>query len=67
MPEQTIVENWPTDRNRFVCSPKQPRPKFAFGKWAHHGAISNGSCPKGCCDQYICVDCGTQWTIEAAS
>ena len=46
---------------RFKCTPDKPMPKGAPGQWEHEGAEDAGGCSEGCCDDYVCVDCGTKW------
>ncbi len=54
--------------DRKVCTPENPMPKDAPGRWAHTNAVDNGECSQGCCDYYRCTDCGATWrgTICAA-
>lgn len=35
-------------------------------QWVHMGAVDDGECPEGCCDDYKCVDCGHTWRVECA-
>lgn len=68
------AETWPLDQKaidlgrgeRFLCTPDRPKPKGAPGRWSHTGAVDDGECSEGCCDDYKCTDCGETWRIEAA-
>ena len=67
-PAEQDFTNWPRDpaTDRLLCSPEHPMPRGAPGQWAHTSVSSVGTCPEGCCDDYECADCGTQWRVEAA-
>lgn len=64
----TDLTNWPRDpaNGRYLCSPEHPMPLGAKGQWSHTNVDSSGSCFEGCCDRYICKDCGHRWTVEVA-
>ena len=34
--------------------------------YSHPNAKDIGSCAEGCCDRYLCPDCGTRFTVEAS-
>jgi hypothetical protein len=53
------------DNGRFICTPKQPMPKGAKGRWEHTNAHEFGDgCFDGCCADYKCDDCGYTWREE---
>ena len=53
------------DNGRFVCTPENPRPKDATGRWEHTNVKEDGDgCFDGCCADYVCQDCGLRWREE---
>jgi hypothetical protein len=42
---------------------ERPLPK---GRYEHPNAKSDGGCSEGCCDDYVCPDCGTEFRVEWA-
>ena len=49
--------------NRFVCTPENPMPKGAAGRW-EHDAEEIGTCMDDCCADYRCKNCGHRWREE---
>lgn len=53
---------------RQICSPENPMPKNAGGRWAHTNVIEVGEqrdgWPGGDIQRYRCTDCGHEWTEE---
>lgn len=33
--------------------------------YSHPNAEDLGTCSEGCCDKYLCPNCGTYFTVEA--
>jgi len=64
----TDFDAWPRDpaNGRLLCSPDHPMPKGAPGLWSHTNVKSDGTCYEGCCDDYVCKDCGFAWRVECA-
>ncbi len=54
---------------RQICSPQNPKPNYADGRWAHtnahevHNSQQNGW-PSGDTIRVKCDDCGEIWTEE---
>lgn len=46
------------------CTPSNPMPKGAPGRWEHVRATDDGECSQGCCDYWKCPDCGHTWKTE---
>jgi len=53
-----------TNKDRNICSPESPMPKGAPGRWAHTNVLDDGECSAGCCDYFVCKDCGHRWKEE---
>jgi len=34
-------------------------------RYIHPSAEDAGGCAEGCCDSYLCPDCGKSWSIES--
>ena len=54
----------PEDPQRRLCTSQRPMPMGAGGMWAHPEAKVVGGCREGCCDDYQCPACGTEWRHE---
>jgi hypothetical protein len=55
---------------RFVCTSAQPwvgeELRKKYPRAAHPEAVGDGGCSEGCCDDYVCKVCDTQWREENA-
>lgn len=67
-PRPVSDADWPRDpaNGRLLCAPAHPMPKKALGQWAHTNVEPNGECSDGCCDYYVCRDCGLRYCVEVA-
>lgn len=68
MSEETkaILDDWPTDNGRYLCSPSRPMPQGAEGRWAHTnievvGEDCGGLGDGGSYERCRCKDCGAIW------
>ena len=41
------------------------KPLAVGPRYVHPNAVSTGECYEGCCDDYKCPDCGTEFRVEA--
>lgn len=48
---------------RQTCTPNNPMPKGALGRWEHTNAHEI-ECGSDYCARYKCDDCGHEWTEE---
>jgi hypothetical protein len=60
----TIITPMETGSGRQICTSDKPIPENAGGLWAHPEAVHIGTCSEGCCDDYRCPACGTEWRQE---
>ena len=51
------------DNGRFICSPENPMPEGAKGRWEHDGEEYD-SCMDGCCALMKCKNCNLKWREE---
>ena len=49
--------------NRFVCTPENPMPKGATGRWEHTN-VHETNYSSDYSAEYICTDCGHIWREE---
>ena len=61
MPNPERVAN--QQNGRFVCTPENPMPKGASGRWEHTNAHEI-DCGSDYYARYKCDDCGHEWTEE---
>lgn len=50
---------------RIDCRTVAERPLPVGPRYVHPNAITVGGCAEGCCDDYRCPDCGTEFRVEA--
>lgn len=50
---------------RYVCTKDAPWNEAIGGHVVHPDAKSDGGCAEGCCDDYVCPNCGTKWRTES--
>lgn len=63
-----VVSNRAMVGDRFLCTPEEPMPKGALGRWMHTNAEEVGDqidgWPAGDVQRMRCRDCGHTWKEE---